>query len=464
MKIIKKISTSMIVGTLAVSLIACGKPKAPTPPPPAVTAEVIHKAEIPINYEYAARIVSYRETEVRARVGGILLHRNFVEGAEVKQGDVLFEIDPNPYEALVASAHAQVAQAQANYDQSIRDAQRAEELFVQRVQSTAQRDQAYATRDANLALLMQAKAQLRTATLNLEYTKVTAPISGLTSREAVSEGSLIGTDSTTSLLTTITQRDPVYVNFSFTDEEATEMKNLLAEMAARGEDAKKLNVTVHFGDGSDYGTQGVVDFTSPTIDEQTGTLGARAVIENTDHRLTPGMFVRVTVTGLKMANATTVPEKSLIQTNAGQYVYVLKKPEPVQTKAGEAAVEEPKLADGARLMDVEQRQVKVIRQLQNGDWLLEPTKTYEEDAPAEQTENQTKDTQTGSANKTSIVKKITKILGVQDQEEVVTDGLMYIQSGLGRLEPGQAFKVQAFDKDLKTTNGADQAKTLEPAK
>ena len=219
MTLFNKLSAGLVIGTLSFGLTACGKEEPHMPPPSKVSGKVIHATEIPINYEYAARVVAYRETEVRARVGGILLHRNFVEGSEVKQGDVLFEIDPDKYEAAVASARAQVAQAQANYDQAVRDADRAEELVKQKVQSTSQRDQAFAKRDADQATLMQAKAELRTAELNLEYTKVTAPISGLTSREAVSEGSLIGTDPSSSLLTTITQLDPTYVNFSFADGE-----------------------------------------------------------------------------------------------------------------------------------------------------------------------------------------------------------------------------------------------------
>ncbi|MHC5307934.1 efflux RND transporter periplasmic adaptor subunit [Bartonella sp. LJL80] len=436
MTILKKLSAGLIVGTLSLGLVACGKEEQHTPPPSKVSGKVIHQAEIPINYEYAARIVAYKETEVRARVGGILLHRNFVEGAEVKQGDVLFEIDPDKYEAAVASARAQVAQAQANYDQSVRDANRAEELVVQRVQSKAQRDQAFAKRDADQATLMQAQAELRTAELNLDYTKVTAPISGLTSREAVSEGSLIGTDTTSSLLTTITQLDPVYVNFSFADGEYEQIRKLMQEMQARGEKIDNLKITVRLGEGVDYPEQGTVDFTSPTIDEQTGTLGARAIVANPKHRLVPGMFVRVTVTGLKMADAITIPEASLMQTSNGQFVYTLKKPEAPAAGDAAAAGAAPKLEEGARLMEVEQRPVEVIRQMQNGEWLLANAKT---DA---------------QSNKS--------VSGIKDGEEVVTAGQVYIEQGMMRVPAGQSLKVQVTD-DKPAQNKADNAKTAEPA-
>ena len=447
MTLLRKLSAALVVGVLSFGLVACGKQEKHMPPPSQASGKVIHQAEVPLNYEYAARVVAYRETEVRARVGGILLHRNFVEGSEVKQGEILFEIDPDKYEAAVASARAQVAQAQANYDQSVRDADRAEELVKQKVQSTSLRDQAFAKRDADEATLMQAKAELRTAELNLEYTKVAAPISGLTSREAVSEGSLIGTDPTSSLLTTITQLDPIYVNFSFADGEYDQIRHLMDEMQKRGEKIDNLKVTVRLGEGVDYPEQGTVDFTSPTIDKQTGTLGARAVIANPDRRLLPGMFVRVTVTGIKMANAMTIPESALVQNSGGQFVYLLKKPEA--PKAGEnapqgaqpaapaAANGQPQKAAG-RLMVVEQRPVKAVRKMQNGDWLIDSVKFDEKD-------------------KNKVVQ------GLRDGEEVVTEGQVYIEQGLMRIPQGQSLMVNVTDDAPQQAPDGGNAKASGPA-
>ncbi|WP_295735512.1 efflux RND transporter periplasmic adaptor subunit [uncultured Bartonella sp.] len=447
MTLLRKLSAALLVGVLSFGLVACGKQEKHMPPPSQASGKVIHQAEVPLNYEYAARVVAYRETEVRARVGGILLHRNFVEGSEVKQGEILFEIDPDKYEAAVASARAQVAQAQANYDQSVRDADRAEELVKQKVQSTSLRDQAFAKRDADEATLMQTKAELRTAELNLEYTKVAAPISGLTSREAVSEGSLIGTDPSSSLLTTITQFDPIYVNFSFADGEYDQIRHLMDEMQQRGEKIDNLKVTVRLGEGVDYPEQGTVDFTSPTIDKQTGTLGARAVIANPDRRLLPGMFVRVTVTGIKMANAMTIPESALVQNSGGQFVYLFKKPEA--PKAGEnapqgaqpaapaAANGQPQKAAG-RLMVVEQRPVKAVRKMQNGDWLIDSVKFDEKD-------------------KNKVVQ------GLRDGEEVVTEGQVYIEQGLMRIPQGQSLMVNVTDDAPQQAPDGGNAKASGPA-
>ena len=453
MTLLRKLSAALVVGVLSFGLVACGKQEKHMPPPSQASGKVIHQAEVPLNYEYAARVVAYRETEVRARVGGILLHRNFVEGSEVKQGDILFEIDPDKYEAAVASARAQVAQAQANYDQSVRDADRAEELVKQKVQSTSLRDQAFAKRDADEATLMQAKAELRTAELNLEYTKVAAPISGLTSREAVSEGSLIGTDPTSSLLTTITQLDPIYVNFSFADGEYDQIRHLMDEMQKRGEKIDNLKVTVRLGEGVDYPEQGTVDFTSPTIDKQTGTLGARAVIANPDRRLVPGMFVRVTVTGIKLANAMTIPESALIQNSSGQFVYLLKKPEPPKadpnapkgaeaqapaaTNGGDAGKGQSQKPAG-RLMVVEQRPVKAVRKMQNGDWLIENAEFDAKD-------------------KNKIVQ------GLRDGDEVVTEGQVYIEQGLMRVPEGKSLMVNVTDDAPQQAPNGGNAKASGPA-
>ncbi|WP_288194889.1 efflux RND transporter periplasmic adaptor subunit [uncultured Phyllobacterium sp.] len=292
-------------------------------PPPQVTAVAVQPEEVDLSYQYAARITAYRDVQVRARVGGILLKRNFIEGSEVKAGDLLFEIDPAPYEADLARVQAQLQQAQAQYAQSIRDADRAQTLVDQKVQSTAARDTAVSTRDLNAAAVAAAKAQVRTAELNLQYTKVTAPISGVTTREQVSEGSLIGTDAASSLLTSITQTDPVYINFSFTDTEAAEIRRLLDERKAKGVEANKLAVKLSFGDGTVYNHLGTIDFTSSSLDLETGTLGVRAIIDNPERRLLPGQFVRATVTGVTVNDTIVIPEAALMQGPKGQFVYVV---------------------------------------------------------------------------------------------------------------------------------------------
>jgi membrane fusion protein, multidrug efflux system len=292
-------------------------------PPPQVTVSEIKAKEVPVTYEYAARISAFREVQVRARVGGILLKRNFNEGSTVKAGQVLFEIDPAPFEAELARAKAQLQQAEAQFNQAVRDAERALQLFARGSGSEKARDDALSAKELGAAAVAAAEAQVRTAQLNLDYTKVKAPISGITSLEQVPEGSLVGTSGDSGLLTSITELDPVYVNFSFADREGTEIRRLLNAQTPKGSPNKNLKVKITFGDGTIYEHEGIVDFTSSSIDTETGTLQARAIVKNPDHRLVPGQFVRATVTGLTLSDAIVVPEAAVMQGPQGQFVYTV---------------------------------------------------------------------------------------------------------------------------------------------
>lgn len=310
-------------------------------PSPAVTVTDIKPQTVALTYQYAARVSAIREVEVRARVGGILLKRNFVEGSTVKAGQVLFTLDPAPYEAALAQANAQLQQAEAQLNQTQREEKRNTALYDKNVGSEKSRDDAISARELAAASVAAARAQVQTAQLNLDYTSVTAPVDGVTSQEKVSEGSLIGTSGDTGLLTSITQTDPVYINFSFSDSETAEIMRLSQSKISKGEGAT-LGVKIAFGDGSAYSHDGVVDFTSATIDKQTGTLEARAVVANPVRQLLPGQFVRATITGISAENAIVLPEVALMQGPQGQFVYTV-------DKAGKALVSPVRL--GQKLGD-----------------------------------------------------------------------------------------------------------------
>jgi len=394
---------SLIVATGLI--IAACENETPSPrqmPPPQVSAVTVSRYDTAISYEYAGRIGAVKTTEVRARVGGILLHRHFTEGTFVNEGDVLFELDPATYEAEVARQTALVAQAEAAHRQSVNDAKRAEELLRQKVQSTAQRDQAIAIRDANEAALAQARAALQMAELNLAYSRVTAPISGVTSREAVSEGSLIASGG---LLTTITQNDPAYVNFSYSDTESREIQEHLRLMREHGETAQHLNVKIKFGDGQEYDKQGIIDFTSPTLDALTGTIGVRAIVDNSQGQLVPGQFVRVAVTGLKIYDAMIIPEQALMQESSGTFVY---------------------LVDDKNT--IEKRPVTIRRQLEGRQWWLE--------APREVIIPATEQTP----------ERLQKY-GIEDGEKVITEGHFSIQTAFARMPPGMPLSVMITELD-----------------
>lgn len=293
----------------------------PGAPPPQVTVTEVKAADTPVTFDYAARIAAFRQVQVRARVGGIILKRNFVEGSAVKAGDILFEIDPALYQAELARTKAQLQQAEAQLSQAERNFERARELLARAAGSEKARDDALSAQELARAGVAAAKAQVATAQLSLDYTKVRAPIDGVTSLQQLPEGSLVGTGAD-GLLTSITQLDPVYVNFSVSDREGGEIRRLLQ----RGEQApntSNLRVRISFGDGSTYDREGIIDFTSNVIDPETGTRQARAVVPNPQRRLVPGQFVRATVTGLVLPGAIVVPDKALMQGPQGQFVYTV---------------------------------------------------------------------------------------------------------------------------------------------
>lgn len=300
---------------LLLALSAC-KPnaKAEAPAPiPTVTTVAATPHDVSLAYSYGGRVTAFRQVEVRARIGGILEKRNYVEGSRVNVGDVLFKLDRAPTEAAVARAAAQVQQQVAQKEKAERDVRRANTLLTTQAGTVQARDDAISAVALTAAQLAAAQADLRTQVLNLSYTTVTAPLGGVTSLEALPEGSLVGTASDNSLLTRITQTDPIYVAFSFSSEDLTQIRAL-----AGREPRLSAQVT---SDGAMMA--GAVDFTDSSIDQATGTVRGRALFANPETRLAPGQFVRVVLGGVAMRGALTVPKAAVGQDAAGTFVYVV---------------------------------------------------------------------------------------------------------------------------------------------
>ena len=282
-------------------------------PPPKVGVVVARLQSTPFAVEYGGRVTAVRQTEVRARVGGILLERAYTEGSLVREGDVLFRIDPAPYQANVALAEAQVQEAEAIVQRAQRDHRRATELLRADAGSQKARDDAAAALAQGEASLAAAQARLARARLDLDYTTVTAPISGVTSLETFPEGSLIGTGENNSLLTRITQLDPVHVAFAFTGDALA----ILSQQGVRGLPAKVL-----LGPGPEDGPEGEVSFTDATVDPTTGMVRGRATFANADRRLIPGQFVRIRITGAAR-DVIRIPQAAVQQDVQGLYAYVV---------------------------------------------------------------------------------------------------------------------------------------------
>ncbi|HWU43426.1 MAG TPA: efflux RND transporter periplasmic adaptor subunit, partial [Bdellovibrio sp.] len=319
---------------------------------PEVTVVKVFPRTIPIVKEFVGQISGLRDIQVRARVGGILLKRYYTEGAKVKAGDLLFKIDPAPYKAALEQAKGTVSVAQARTLNAKQAMNRILPLYKENAVSQKDRDDAIADYDSAKSGLVSAKARLDEAQINLDYTTVTAPIDGYTSKETVSEGSLIVANSDKSLLTTISQLNPAYVNFSYTDAELLAIRRLteIGKLSAP-KDLSKLEVQVRLGDGSFYPQKGYVNFNDNIVDATTGTVKARAIIDNINGFLKPGQFVRVFLSGFSRTDTIAVPQKAVVQTQTGPIVFTLgpeSKVHQVNVDLGEEIGSEVVINDGLK--------------------------------------------------------------------------------------------------------------------
>lgn len=297
-------------------------PAATAPPPPQVGVVEVTAADVPLPLDFSGRVAGFRVVEIRAQVGGVLLKREFLEGAVVDVGQVLFRIDPRTYEAALARANAQAAQAKAALVQAEDNFKRQEGLAAQKVATQKAYEDALAGRDQARAAVLSTEADVMTAKLNLEFTVVKAPVKGPTSLVSPAEGTLIKAQDT--LLTTITQLDPAYVNFTFTDSELRQLQEI-DKSPEELFDSKNVKVELQFGDGAVYPHTGTVDTRSRTVDPRTGTILTRAIFPNRDGALLPGQFVRVKMTGIVMPGAIVIPKMAISQGPLGPFVYLVEK-------------------------------------------------------------------------------------------------------------------------------------------
>ena len=310
-----------VLGLAGLALAACGKPpQQQAPPAPEVTVQTVDSQPVPLDLTYTARTVGSREVEVRARVGGIVLKRRFLEGSRVTQGQPMFLIDPEPVRARLSSARAEVAVAKARLDEARRNRDRVLPLFEKNAVSQSRRDEAVSGYEVAEANLLSAQSQQRMAQLDLEYTDVRAPISGLTSREVLSEGSLVSTDQPQSLLTKIVQVDPLYIEFSVPEAEAALLRNGLAPANTS---ARPPGVKLLLEDGSEYPQAAQLTFVDNAVEVGSGTVRVRAVLPNADAQLIPGQFIRARVEGVMLSHVVSIPRKALMAGPQGAFVWLV---------------------------------------------------------------------------------------------------------------------------------------------
>lgn len=341
---------------LTLLLAACGHkesapggPAAGAPPPAMpVTVEEVHTRKVAISEEAVGQAQGSREVEIRARVSGILEKRNYEEGAPVKAGAVLFMVDLEPYRLAVEDAKAALQQERVKRELAETDAKRLEPLAREKAISQRELDQALATAKQSTASIASAEAKLKEAELNLSYTKVIAPISGITGRALVSEGSLVTAGTDSALLTTLTQVDPIWVLFPLAESDFNRIR-------ASGGD-RNARVQIVSETGKILADHGKLNFTSSTVDTKTSAVQLRAVFPNPGVRWLPGQFVKVRLMAGEQ-DAMLVPQAAVLQTDQARIVMTVGPgdkvvPKPVQTAnwIGNDIVVTGGLADGDRVI------------------------------------------------------------------------------------------------------------------
>lgn len=343
---------AVLAGVGALALAGCGTREGQqgAPPSPEVVVDTVTRGDLPLELAYTGRAVGSREVEVRALVSGILLERRYEEGKPVRQGEVLFRIDPDRYRAAVEQAQAELGVESARLAEARRQLERIRALLDQGLVSQRQHDEAISAYEVAQASTAAARARLRTAQLDLGYTEVRAPIAGLTSREARSEGSLVTAGDESSLVTRIVQTDPIYVEFTLPEVEAALVRARVAAGATP-------EVRVELQGGELHPVPAKLTFVDNAVEASTGTVRARAVLPNADGRLVPGQFLRARLDGVELPDAVTVPRRAVMSSAQGSFVWLVGagdgvelRPVRLQGNVGERAIVAEGLAGGERVI------------------------------------------------------------------------------------------------------------------
>jgi membrane fusion protein (multidrug efflux system) len=323
---------SLMVAT-ALAIAACSKgPQQPAQMPPPEVGVVEAKAQsIPLTRNLVGRLSATRTADVRARVAGVLVKRVYTEGTDVKEGQLLFQIDPAPLQAALNAQLANLAAAQATAQNNHVAAERARSVASKGLLSKTDLDNADAAERTSAAAVKQAQANVDAAKINLGYASVTAPISGRASQQQVTEGALVGQGEAT-LLTSIWQIDPIYVNFSQAIGELDQLQRAQANGDVSLDGQNKAKVELVLPDGTPFAQPGTLDFSDVAVDASTGAVNLRGIVPNSDHKLLPGMYVNVRVTLGELKRAYLVPQAAVLRDAKGPYAYTVGKDGKVAMK------------------------------------------------------------------------------------------------------------------------------------
>nr|WP_101134976.1 multidrug efflux RND transporter periplasmic adaptor subunit MtrC [Neisseria meningitidis] len=314
----KAMRAAALAASVALALSSCGKadeaaqggqPAGREAPAPVVGVVTVHPQTVALTVELPGRLESLRTADVRAQVGGIIQKRLFQEGSYVRAGQPLYQIDSSTYEASLESARAQLATAQATLAKADADLARYKPLVSADAISKQEYDAAVTAKRSAEAGVKAAQAAIKSAGINLNRSRITAPISGFIGQSKVSEGTLLNAGDVT-VLATIRQTNPMYVNVTQSASEVMKLRRQIAEgklLAADG----AIAVGIKFDDGTVYPEKGRLLFADPTVDESTGQITLRAAVPNDQNILMPGLYVRVLMDQVAVDNAFIVPQQAV---------------------------------------------------------------------------------------------------------------------------------------------------------
>lgn len=321
-------------GALALAGLACAgafsglagcsrEQQAPPTPPLEVTAVSVTPRDTPVQFEFVAQTQSSREVEIRARVDGFLDKRLYTEGNMVRAGQPLFQMDRKPFEAALQSAEGQLEQQRAKLAVAEANLRRVRPLAARNAVSKKELDDAIGMERSSRAAVLAAEGEVRTARLNLGYTTIASPLQGLSSFAKKQEGSYL-TAGAEGLLTTVSQVDPIWVNFSVSENEMLSYRDQIAKgrlKFPRGQN--DFEVEVILADGSVFPRRGRINFAEPSFNSETGTFLVRTELSNPQGQLRPGQFVRARVYGATRPHAMQLPQRAVQQGAKGHYVWVI---------------------------------------------------------------------------------------------------------------------------------------------
>jgi membrane fusion protein (multidrug efflux system) len=332
-------------------LAACGKPAAPEASQPVdVTVTTVAPRDTPVDFEFVAQTQSSRAVEIRARVDGFLDKRTYTEGQMVRQGQTLFLMDPKPFEAALQSARGALAQQQARLEVAKANLARVMPLAAQNALSKKDLDDATGGEREAQAAVIAAKGQVQAAQLNLGYTTIKSPLAGLSSYARQQEGSYV-TPAQSGLLTYVYQMDPMWVEFSISENEMLRYRDQISKGQLRFPAGNQFEISLLLADGSTFPARGHIDFANPVFSAETGTFLVRAVFANEKGTLRPGQFVRARVSGAVRPNAVLLPQRAVQQGAKSHFVWTVDKddkPRQRFVEVGEWQGDDSFINDGLR--------------------------------------------------------------------------------------------------------------------